>query len=399
MGPLVAITDLLPRVIEYRLTRLGLISPGRPINITLSVTNMCQSRCRTCSIWQMYRGGRGCEYGGIHGEMTTGDYERLFRSLGHVYFVNISGGEPFLRKDLPDIVALANELLTPGVIHIPTNALGPERIQEMTEDILSRLSTSKRRVIFTVKPSFDGVGQLHDEIRGVSGNFDKLLDTLARLKHLRKRYPNLEVGAGTVISNFNLQNVREIARFVYSLDLDSYISEIAEQRSEMFNQSDPITPSADDYEKAIRTFSEESRRHMAHAGKLGRMTTAFRLIYYDIVVRVLRERRQVLPCYAGISNVHISPFGDVWPCCVLGYEKSMGRLADADHDFWKIWRSKRADDIRSSIRAGECWCPLANQAYSNMLVSPATMARVLAIVLARLGGAKKSQGDNGNEEK
>ncbi|HOK53892.1 MAG TPA: SPASM domain-containing protein, partial [Armatimonadota bacterium] len=154
------------------------------------------------------------------------------------------------------------------------------------------------------------------------------------------------------------------------------------------NEDDPITPSAEDYEKAIRVFSEESRRHLAGAGKLGKTTGAFRLIYYDLVVRILRQKRQVLPCYGGISNVHISPFGDVWPCCVLGYEYSFGRLADYDYDFWKIWNSSRADEVRSYIKAGNCWCPLANQAYSNILLSPITMAKVTGVLLKQLSSRK-----------
>jgi MoaA/NifB/PqqE/SkfB family radical SAM enzyme len=166
--------------------------------------------------------------------------------------------------------------------------------------------------------------------------------------------------------------------------LDSYISEIAEQRSEMFNQSDPITPSVQEYEDAIRLFSQESRKHLSQAGNLGRRTGAFRLIYYDLVIRILREKRQVLPCYGGISNVHISPYGDVWPCCVLGYEKSMGLLKDADYDFYKIWRSERAKNVRRYIQSGNCWCPLANQAYSNMLMSPSTLVKVIAVMSRRL---------------
>ncbi len=382
------LTDLFPKAINFKLARSGITKPGPPINITLSVTNMCQSRCKTCNIWEMYRSGSDYAQGKFSDEMKLQDFERLFKSLGHVYFVNMSGGEPFLRKDFPEIVQLANELLTPHVIHTPTNAILPSRIESMTEDILKRLKASGRNVIFTVKPSFDGVGDFHDEIRGVPGNFDKLLETLQRLKQLKKRYSNLEVGAGTVISNFNVRHIAEVARYVHTLELDSYISEIAEHRSEMFNEDDPITPSAEDYEKAIRVFSEESRRHLAGAGKLGKTTGAFRLIYYDLVVRILRQKRQVLPCYGGISNVHISPFGDVWPCCVLGYEYSFGRLADYDYDFWKIWNSSRADEVRSYIKAGNCWCPLANQAYSNILLSPITMAKVTGVLLKQLSSRK-----------
>lgn len=383
-------TDLLPKVANYRLARLGIIRPTSPINITLSVTNMCQSRCKTCNIYQMYKQGNSIPGCTQKDEMTVAEYEKLFKSIGHVYFCNMSGGEPFLRPDFPDIVELANKLLTPAVIHTPTNAIMPEQIESMTTDILERLKKSGRKVTFTVKPSFDGVGEQHDTIRGVSGNFEKLMETLDRLRRLRDTYPILEVGAGTVISNFNYERVGEIAPFVHTLGLDSYISEIAEQRSEMFNFQDEITPSADEYAKAISIFSEESRKHLAHGGNLGKTTGAFRLVYYDLVVRILREKRQVLPCYGGISNVHISAYGDVWPCCILGYEFSFGRLRDSDYDFHKLWNSERAREVRAYIRAGKCWCPLANQAYSNILCSPSAVAKVVAnMVKSRLIAGKE----------
>ena len=368
-------TDLLPKILNYQLARRGLVKPTSPINITLSVTNMCQSRCKTCNIYQLYKDKANCPHGGPKDEMSIGDYEKLFKSIGHVYFVNISGGEPFLRRDLPKIVALANELLTPSVIHTPTNAIMPARIEELTEDILQRLQRSERNVTFTVKPSFDGIGKQHDEIRGVPGNFESLMETLDRLRNLKEKYPNLEVGAGTVISKFNYQTMRNIAEYVHKLGLDSYISEIAEQRSEMFNVGEPITPSAEEYAQAISVFADESRKHLSRAGKIGKITGALRLVYYDLVVRILREQRQVLPCYGGISNVHISPYGDVWPCCILGYEFSFGRLRDYDYDFYKLWHSQRAREVREHIRAKKCWCPLANQAYSNMLCSPMTVAK------------------------
>lgn len=377
------LTDLLPKAVNCKLARAGLAEPGRPINITLSVTNKCQSKCKTCNIWQLYNGSDAKDGNTIQDEMSLDEYVRLFRSLGHVYFVNMSGGEPFLRRDFADIVEAANDLLTPTVIHTPTNALMPERIEEVTENILGRLAASGRTVLFTVKPSMDGVGELHDRIRGVPGNFEKLQDTIERLKRLKNRYPNLEVGTGTVISTLNIAKMQEIAEFAYSLSLDSYISEIAEQREELFNIKESITPSTDDYEKAIKQFARTSRKHLTGNGQLGKRTGAFRLVYYDLVVRILREQRQVLPCYAGISNIHISPYGDVWPCCILAYEKSMGRLRDFDYDFWRIWRSDRAKDVRSYIRHGNCWCQLANQAYSNILLSTRAMSKVASIVLKR----------------
>ena len=87
-------------------------------------------------------------------------------------------------------------------------------------------------------------------------------------------------------------------------------------------------------------------------------------------IRILKEKRQVIPCYGGISNVHINYDGEVWPCCVLGYDQPLGSLRDNKYDFQKIWNSAQADLVRKYIYNRNCACPLANQAYSNILCSP-----------------------------
>jgi MoaA/NifB/PqqE/SkfB family radical SAM enzyme len=329
--------------------------------------------CKTCGIWRLYRDDRSK----FHDELSLGEIERIFESMGEVYFFNISGGEPFLRQDLPEIVAAACKHLKPAVIHTPTNALSPRLIEDGVAEILEIIRASGRIVPFTVKPSFDGVGEAHDEIRGVPGNFEKVLETLLRLRKLEERYPNLEVGLGTIISKFNLSRIGETARFARRLGVSSYISEIAEERSELFNIGEPITPTAVEYEKAIGEFNLELMQGGVKGERVSGVTLALRQVYYRYAIRILKEKRQVLPCYAGIANVHISPYGDVWPCCILGYGQPMGSLRDADYDFMRVWHSPQADEVRRFIIEGRCYCPLANQAYSNILFNARAMLGVI----------------------
>ena len=110
---------------------------------------------------------------------------------------------------------------------------------------------------------------------------------------------------------------------------------------------------------------------------LSRVTQAFRQVYYDLVVRTLKEKRQIIPCFGGLTNVQLNPYGDVWPCCVLGYGKSMGNLRDVNYDFKKIWYSKEAARVRDHIKKGRCHCPLANQYYSNILCNYYSMLKVI----------------------
>lgn len=378
-----SVTEIAPKLVGYRLAYAGLREPPAPINLTLSVTNMCNSRCQSCDIWKIYP----AEKDKLATELTVDEIEQIFQSIGQVYFFNISGGEPFLRKDLIDIVRLGSSLLNPTVVHIPTNALSPARVAEMTEELLVGLRQWSPGTKLTLKPSFDGVGAFHDWVRGIPGNYDKLVDTLGRLRALRAKYDHLRVGVGTVISTMNLQHLPDIIAKSQEFGVDSYISEVAEERDEMRNVGTGITPSHEEYGQAIRAFRAETFARLREAEGLELLTQGMRHEYYEITRRWLRDRKQVIPCYAAISNVHISPYGDLWPCAILAGSKSLGNLKDAGYDFWRLWHSSRADEVRASIKRGECDCPLANQAYANMLLSPRTMARVAATVArAKAGG-------------
>ncbi len=366
--------SMIPKLITYRLARLGLLKSPMPVTLTFSITTACQSLCKTCHIGEVFQKNPAI----AKDDLTIGEIEQMFKNIGPVFFFNISGGEPYLRKEIVEIVKLACKHLTPKVIHIPTNALMPAHIAAKTEEMLVWMSANGYGSIpLTIKPSFDGVGKQHDIIRGVEGNFEKLMETYKLLKGLSNKYKNLQVGLGTVISNFNVNDIKPIADFAHTLDPETYINEVAEQRTEMFNTSDTITPDADAYAGAISYFAKKTRELMSGKKGLARLIYAFRLVYYNLVIDILRQKTQVIPCYAGISNVHINAKGQVWPCCVLGYDKPLGNMRENGFDFKKIWHSSRAQAVRTSIKNKECHCPLANQSYSNLLLHTPSLLKVL----------------------
>lgn len=386
-----AVREMLPRLAGFALAYRKVVQPPAPINLTLSITNQCNSRCQSCDIWKIYP----AEKHRLVEELRPDEIERIFKSVGPVYFFNISGGEPFLRKDIVDIVRIGCTHLKPSVVHIPTNALSPQRIHDLTEEMLVGMRTWSPGTKLTLKPSFDGVAEYHDWVRGIPGNYDKLVRTLELLAQLRRRHDHLRVGIGTVISTMNIDHLPAIIAQSERFAVDSYISEVAEERDEMRNVGSGITPSAPAYGEAIRAFRDETFRRIQDASGLELLTQGMRHHYYEITRRWLAERRQVIPCYAGISNAHISAYGDVWPCAILAGAKSFGNLKDVDYDFWRLWHSSRADEVRGSIRRGECDCPLANQSYANMLLSPSAMAQVGTTVVKAKLAARKANRDPG----
>lgn len=367
------ITRLLPKIVHCKACRSGLVKTGSPITLTYSITAACQSKCKTCNIGSRYHNNPRLR----EMDLSLDEIERIFHSIGHIYFFNISGGEPYLRDDLPEIIGLALRHLKPKVIHIPTNAIASEKIRDLTVRCLEVLKQNGSKVPFTVKPSIDGVAEIHDEIRGVKGNFKQLEKTIGYLKDIEQKYVNFHLELGTVISKFNIHHLSEIEDYVHSLGVQSYRNEIAEQRAEFFNLGDAITPDAETYEKLISEFTDKIRANLSKKRKTTKLTESLRLVYYDLAIRILREHRQVIPCYAGISNAHINYDGEVWPCCVLGYSKPMGSLREHGYNFQNIWHSDQAKQVRRYIKDGNCACPLANQAYSNILCRPTYLLKAI----------------------
>ena len=118
--------QILPKTIKYQMARSGFLGPVNPVTLTYSVTAACQSKCKTCNIGLKYQH----DPKRAERDLKLEEIEKIFQTLGHIYFFNISGGEPFLRRDLPEIIKLACRYLKPRIIHIPTNAIASGKIRE-----------------------------------------------------------------------------------------------------------------------------------------------------------------------------------------------------------------------------------------------------------------------------
>ncbi len=344
-----------------------------PMNLTLSLTYRCNSRCATCNVWRR-RPERRPEpvEGPVEGrqaeELTVGEWDKVLRSLGRApYWVTVSGGEPLLRKDAVEIIGLAYEHCRPAIINIPTNGFLPKRIARAVGEVTAACP----RTDVVVNLSLDGWGEDHDHIRGAPGNFERAMETYRRLRALEA--PNLTLGVHTVVSRFNAQMVPALyTRVQEELAPDSYITEIAEERVELGTVGADITPTPEAYKETIEQVMALQSRHPPSG--LGGVVWAFRRRYYRLVQRWLRERRQVVPCYAGWASAQVAPDGDVWFCCVRA--ESVGNLRDAGYDFRRVWWSEQAQALRDEIRAGRCDCPLANAAYTNLLLHPPSLIGV-----------------------
>lgn len=364
------------KVAGYKLSQGLNLKPPLPINVTFSVTNLCNSRCKTCFIWKLYHDHPELK----EGEFKIWEFERTFQSLGkNPIWFTFSGGEPYLRHDIVEICSAAYEFCSSKIITIPTNALLPELVEEKTKRILEQCSD----VRIIVNLSLDGVGEKHDKIRGVEGNFYRVLETFHRLKRLKKELPNLNIGVHSVISRYNINNILQLYEFVKMLNPDSYISEIAEKRTELFNMSSDITPDLILYNETINIISKKIKKDYLESKEFfQKVIQAFRITYYQAITQKPQIQVKSVPCYAGYASCHITPYGDIWPCCILGYDKPMGNLREVDYNFKKVWYSEKARAVRNYIKGENCACPLANAHYTNILCNFREILKVLRFLMS-----------------
>ena len=231
-----------------------------PFSVVVSISYRCNSKCRTCDVWRK-----------PNDDMTVEEWDKVFANLGRTpFYITFTGGEPFLRKDLDEMVISAYRHCRPSVITIPTNGLLTDRIVERVDRICRECPTSQ----IGINLSLDGIGEEHDDIRGVPGNWAKSMATWTKLKELQKSWPNLVLTVHTVVSRFNQHRFREIYTGLQFLEPDSYITEVAEERVELDTVGWGITPDPDAYAPIADFLSEQAWARPARG--IAKFTQAFR---------------------------------------------------------------------------------------------------------------------------
>ncbi len=318
--------------------------------LTFFVTSNCNARCRTCFYWRELNKDP-------EDELSLAEIERISASLPAFPHLLISGGEPFLRPDLKqvlDVFVRQNQLTS---IDIPTNALLPEPCSAVAEAVL----TSHSQILLTIGVSLDGMEATHDAIRGVKGNFQYVFRTLEQLNELRdrllKRLPTsgqlkFQIYTLTVLTQQNIGEVPQLIEYVKQhADVDGMMFEIIRG---VPADSNLQPPSADEFEGIVRLMLETNFELM---GKRWACERALRLSYiksvYQLQAEMLRHGKLMVPCQAGVVLGVIEPNGDVRLCELL---EPVGNLRDAEYDFKAVWLGPTAEQQRAWIRRTGCAC-------------------------------------------
>ncbi|MEE9584575.1 MAG: radical SAM protein, partial [Candidatus Brocadiales bacterium] len=187
--------SLLKHIVYNNLNRAPM-----PAICTFLITWRCELKCSMCSIPERED----------KAEMDTAQVKAVFDQLDTLDVVRITGGEPFVRDDLDEIVRHIVKVSNPGTIMINTNGIQTQKIEEF-----ARALGSPR---FHFRVSLDGVGSSHDEIRGRNA-FDKAYATLEGLVRLRERQ-GIALGVNLTITSKNIDQIEPLQRMCGDLGVD-----------------------------------------------------------------------------------------------------------------------------------------------------------------------------------
>jgi MoaA/NifB/PqqE/SkfB family radical SAM enzyme len=335
-----------------------------PRYLILGMTNLCNSKCVTCFYWEHLNVNR-------HLEMSLEEYDRALADLPSLYSVVLTGGEPTLNKDLPEIARLLYRRHAASNVTMPTNSLIPEQVEWIVARALE--SRQDERQTFTVGLSLDHLGEKHDTIRGAPGNFPRVVETYRRLAGLKRAQRGLTVNVQTVLASFNHRELPESTRWVSENfpDVDFHSFELLRPP---FPDSTIRPLDAAEYASALaylRPYWESFRRYRS---TLRTLKVAAR----EAELETLAAERMVYKCYAGSVSGVLNPEGTV-SLCETQWE--VGNIRDFDYSFRRAWFSEKATAMRRKIAERACWCTHSCFMTSSLPFSAKGVAQLAKTIL------------------
>ncbi|MFH1421029.1 MAG: radical SAM protein [Candidatus Aenigmatarchaeota archaeon] len=319
---------------------LGLIDPYK---LTFAVTYRCNSRCANCSIWK--KKSKNFE--------LSLDEIRQFFAKNRFRWLNLTGGEVFLRQDLVDIIKSAGSL---EILSITTNGIMTDNIIETVNQILALNKVNK----FTMVVSIDGSEHLHDRIRGVQC-WKNAIETLQRLRQLSKNNEHLKVFAGYTVAPQNLGKLEETSEAIKK-EIPDF--QMAEMHVNVYHVSDIYFGNAPVNMNKQRIIEEINKIIEAKSGN--DVISFLERKFLKHMAEFLETGRSPLPCKAVKASIFIDTIGNVYPCTMMN--ETLGNLRDNDFDLNKILDNPETKRILDMIKNSQCpGCWTACEAYQTIL--------------------------------
>lgn len=283
---------------------------------SIIVTYRCNAHCQMCNTW-MFPSKK-------EEELSPKDYE----NLPYMDTINLTGGEPFLRDDLEDIIKILKK---------KTRRLVISSNGYLTEKIISLFEKHKD---IGIRVSIEGLPKANDELRGLKDGFDRGIRTLIRLNKLGIK----DIGFGITVSDKNTKDLLDLYHLAKMMNIEFATAAI--HNSFYFHKVD------NKFENPIEAIND-FRKLVVELLRSKKFKDWFRAYFNFGLINYIKGKPRLLPCEMGFDSFFLDPYGEVLACNVM--EESMGNIKEKT--FYDIWNSKRADEIRDKVKHCQknCW--------------------------------------------
>jgi MoaA/NifB/PqqE/SkfB family radical SAM enzyme len=308
-------------------------------------------KCEHCFYWQQLNQPN---------DLSLDELVKLSEELGPIENLNLSGGEPFLRKEFATICRQFIQRNGVKEIYVPTNGYFTDRTIEALRQVLKESSLK----LFGVELSLDGMPEFHDTFRRSKNSFRKAMETYDALVELQNEDPRLQIHAISTATEVNMKEIRLLTTFLYDRCPRMMHHNLAIIRGDRMNptlKGPALQEYKDLYDYVRRLWSQrEDRRYGSIVEPM--------LQYAK--VKAAEAGRQYVPCRAGVLSAVVHANGDIGVC---EQRPPIGNLRQ--QSFMEIWRSHVTNEIRRSIRDKECYCTNEIFMWPSIVFQPAQLAK------------------------
>lgn len=326
--------------------------PSPPFLI-LFINSICNQKCEHCFYWRSLN---------QKDDLTLEELFALSRSLGRIENLNLSGGEPFLRKEFAEVCRQFIRHNKVREIYVPTNGYFTDRVVKQVSATLEEKSLG----LFAVELSLDGMGEFHDRFRGSPGSFARSMETYDALAELQARDPRLRIHAISTATGVNMDEIRRLTTFLFERCPKMDHHNLAIIRGDRKNPT-LQGPGLADYQRLY-----DYVRRLWAAREEGRYGSLVEPMLQWAKTRTAEQQRQVIPCRAGKLSAVVYANGDVSVC---ENHPPIGNLRQKS--FPEIWQSEAADRLRASISARECYCTNEIFLWPSFTYQPLQLVRTM----------------------
>jgi MoaA/NifB/PqqE/SkfB family radical SAM enzyme len=344
--------DYTTRELLKRYAKLAVGQPFAPVLLNILVTSVCDMRCTHCFFTDELNDRPRKKL-----QMKTHEIQKISETLGgNLGVLIIAGGEPFTRKDLPEIVRAFYENNRLESVYLMSNG----QIQKRIIPDVTRLLDECPNLNVTVALGIDGLKQQHEKIRQKPGSWDIAIDTARQLQSIKRERPRLDIQTCTCFMNSNQDTIFDWYDFLkYELKPDKVNFNYIRPPS-----ADPVELNIDHarYARLAKMIDEDSR-HAAiknnYGGEAGFFKAAIDIYMHGLIAKTQEEQRAQLTCYAGTAGAVIYDEGTVSSCENL---EPVGNLREHDWNFQSLWHSE-AMKARRKKAADGCFCTHESNCY------------------------------------